>query len=611
MIKFHGGYSTTNLRKNIKLPESLKPNIANTKIKKRKSFNKDIYNININNFNINTRRELFNNFSKKTTELFTDFKKVLEQTETIKKRIFNNNFNIFPKTDKTKIIFKGNNFNKNKSKKNPVSIDLFESPLNPIKKYKNIELNKEVGNSFYFPESSNYSNRNKNFNILSTFQTPKINKNISLRKNFDIKFMELENKNLKKESDFLINEYDFLRSKIKEYKTKIKNNFYEGVKFNNYLERNINNYINSIKLSLNNYANNNLELSQMIINTLKKLQDLGKEINIKLVEKKQKKFIKDNFEENNKRFNELNKERNKLNFELEKLKIFFEDLKIKEKILSFKYESEYKARKDKINLINQLKNTIKELNKSQEKTPKSGLNPIKNLNLNINSNTDYSKEIDILNLKHKFLESEKNILIKQNKILKTQKTDIRKLTNEENNTKLLQEKFNILKKENHENKLKLEKKEKQIKILKDVINKTSNALKEGNNKDEIFKLDLDKLTEEDFDDTEYINLLIKNKLKILINKKNNYQRKQNTRNINNFKTYEDIIKRKDLEISRLEDEMNHKNGILKIIEDKVKPLYKKNNTISKTSSFLNSISDNINTIKEKSHFKGNINWKNQ
>ena len=84
---------------------------------------------------------------------------------------------------------------------------------------------------------------------------------------------------------------------------------------------------------------------------------------------------------------------------------------------------------------------------------------------------------------------------------------------------------------------------------------------------------------------------------------------KNLNNFNQIKTYENIIKKKDMEISSLEEEIYHKSGILKIIEDKVKPLYKKNNTISKTSSFLNSISDN-NSIKGIKNYKRNINWKN-
>ena len=104
MNKLHGVHSTKDLRRIIKFPESLKPINNINKIKKRKSFNKDIYNININNFNINTRREPNKNCSGKTIDLVTDFKKVLDQTESIKKRIFNNKLYIFPNFEQNEYI---------------------------------------------------------------------------------------------------------------------------------------------------------------------------------------------------------------------------------------------------------------------------------------------------------------------------------------------------------------------------------------------------------------------------------------------------------------------------------------------------------------------------
>jgi hypothetical protein len=321
-----------------------------------------------------------------------------------------------------------------------------------------------------------------------------------------------------------------------------------------------------------------------------------------------KNFLKKRIEENNKRFIKLKKRKDILSFELEKLKIYFEELKRKEKVLSVKYESELKALQDKNDLITKLKYTINTLNKSQEEIPKNRLNPVRNLKLNINSNDKDSNEVTQLNLILKFLENQKKILIKENKSLKNENLNSINSNYEKYNTKELKEELNKMHKEAFENKLKVEKKEKQIKILKDVINRISNALKEQNMKDDIFKLDLDKLTKEDYDDKEYINILIKNKLKTLANKRNNYQRMKNLKNFNQIKTYENIIKKKDIEISSLEDEIYHKSGILKIIEDKVKPLYKKNNMISKTSSFLNSISDN-NSLNAIKNYKTNINWK--
>ena len=234
-----------------------------------------------------------------------------------------------------------------------------------------------------------------------------------------------------------------------------------------------------------------------------------------------KNFLKEIIEENNKRFIKLKKRKDILSFELEKLKIYFEELKRKEKVLSVKYESELKVIQDKNDLITKLKYTINTLNKSQEEIPKNRLNPVRNLKLNINSNNKASNEVTQLNLILKFLENQKKILIKENKSLKNENTNSINSNYEKYNTKELKEELNKLHKEAFENKLKVEKKEKQIKILKDVINRISNALKEQNMKDDIFKLDLDKLTKEDYDDKEYINILIKNKLKTLTNKRNN------------------------------------------------------------------------------------------
>ena len=609
MNKFHLVQSTKNLRRNINIQESLKTITNNNKIKKRKSFNKDIYNININNFNINTRRDFSRKCSHKTIELVTDFRKVLEQTESIKKRIFNNKLYIFPNFEQNEYINK-NKKQKVKLRKKDFLINRLKKHLSPKQNNKTIESNYKTNNSFYNPEKYKLTHSNKNFNNINIFLTSTINRNISFGNNFEINTAKLENKNLKKESDFLINESSFLRSKIKEYKTKIKNNVSKNKKPINYYDENLNKFINSIKFSLNYNVSNNLELSKIIINDLKKINELEKNIKIRLKNEIQKNYLKKKIEENNKRFIKLKKEKDLLSFELGKLKIYFEELKSKEKILSIKYESELKAIQDKNDLITKLKYTIKTLNKSQEEIQKNRLNPIKNLKLNINnSNNKYSNEINQLNLIYKFLENQKKILINENKALKREKANDINPEYEKCNTKELKEKLNQLQKNAFENKLKIEKKEKQIKILKDIINKISNALKEQNMKDDIFKLDLDKLTKEDYDEKEYINILIKNKLKTLSNKRNNYQRMKNLKNLNQIKTYENIIKKKDMEISSLEDEIYHKSGILKIIEDKVKPLYKKNNTISKTSSFLNSKSDN-NSIKGIKNYKGNINWKN-
>lgn len=612
MKNFYGGYSTTNLRKNIEFPENIKSVETNNKMKKRKSFNKDIYNININNFNINTKRDFLNQCSSKTIELVADFKKALVRKEEIEKKIFQNK-RFFGYSSKNLLVNKnGKTKIRDRLNKNKDLINEFRSHLSPIKKNKTIELNCETDNSLYFPELVKSSYNKINLSGTKKFQTPTINKNISFQRKTNIKLLKMENYNLKQESTLLIDENTFLLSKINEYKAKIKKNSFSCNNKNiNYYDENLNKFINSIKTSLNANVNSNLELSKVIINILKNIQKLEKDININLGVQKKQNYIKEKIEENNKRYNKLKREQDLLNFELEKVKIYYKELKSKEHMLSLKYESELKAKQDKHDLISKLKYTIKKLNKSQEEHHKKRLNPVKNLKQNINLNNKYSNEINQLNLIHKFLQNQKIVLIKENKLLKKEITNKNKSIPDSNKTKELKMNYEALKKENIDKKSKIKSKEKQITILKDLINKYSKAIKEQNIGDDIFKINLDKLTREDYDDTEYKNLLIKNKINNLINKRNNNQKMKNLEEINYIKTYESIINKKDMEISSLENELSHRNGILNIIKNKIKPLYKKENVISRTNSFLHSISDNNNNLLSSSNSKGNIGWKSK
>ena len=605
MKKFYGGYSTPNMRKNNKFPKNLKANLSNNKIKKRKSFNKDIYNININNFNINTRRDFLNKSSNKTIELVTDFKKALEQKEEIKKKLFNNK-SFFTCSNKDLLKNKNNkNFKFNRHDEN--IIHAYQSYITPFKKNHTIEINYKTGNSFYYPEKIKHSY--KNFNEIKKGHSPTINRNKS-----ENNLIKIENKNLIKESSFLINENSYIISRISDYKAKSKSNPFRDERSINYYDENLNKFINSIKYSLNYNVNNNLELSKTIINKLKNIQTIEKDIkniNNKLTLEKQNNIIRKKNEENKKRIIKLNEEKSLLNYELEKLKIYFKELKSKEKILSIKYESELKAKQDKNDLITKLRFTIQKMNKSQNYLNKKGLNPVKNLKLNFYSSNKHLNDINQLNLIYKFLEDQKSILTKENRILRKDNYKNNNIIQDKSKTKELKDFFDKLKRENIDIKLKIKNKENQIIILKDIINKYSKALKEQNMNDEILKINLDKLTKEDFDDTEYKNILINNKVNNLINKRSYYQNLKNEKNINLIKTYEDIIKKKDMEITNLENQINHKHGILGIIEDKVKPLYKRNNNnISKTNSFLNSISNSNNKIPN-SNSKENIGWKNK
>ena len=220
MNKFYGSHSTTNLRKRIEFPESLKTVISNNKIKQRKSFNKDIYNININNFNINTRRDLIKSYSNKTIELVTCFKKVLEQTENIKQKIFNNNSSHFFSTINKNDYLNEKNKRKTKMNKNNIINKSFNDFLNLNKKYNLIKLGCEANNSFKYYPISIKNSYNSIIYENKKFKTPTINQNISYKIDLNTNFIEQENNDLKKESEFLLNENNFFSSKLNKYKIK-------------------------------------------------------------------------------------------------------------------------------------------------------------------------------------------------------------------------------------------------------------------------------------------------------------------------------------------------------------------------------------------------------
>jgi len=581
-------YTKNQIPKKNKFPENLKALINDNKIKKRNTYNKGIYNININNFNINTKRELAHDYSSKTIEILTDLKKTLFQTEIIKERISNNKriFNGFEEDNEKYKIMNNENIGKLKNIK-----------VKPLR-----NDNKNNNNSFFIPK---IEYKNKNFAKRRICKTPTINRNISYiyksnnnleqKRNLEINYIKSENKNMKKESNFLINENDYLSWKINLYKNRIKNNALKNPKYINYYEEKLMKFINSIKFSFHNFVSNNLDLSKLIIKKLKENKKLKNNIN-KIIENEKRKNMmkemKENIKNNSEIYNNLKRKNKALNLELEKCKINLEELKSKGEILSSRFESKLKCTEDKIDLIRKLKFTISKLNKSEEITNKNKILQAKNLKLNINNNIRfYLSEINQLNLIYKSLLNQKNILIEENKklILDNKNTNI---NFDKNKLKELKEQISELKNVNKDKKLLVNKKEKQIIILKDVINKISDALQQKNMKDEIFKLDIDKLIKDDYDDKEYQNLLIKNKLKNSEKKLNYYKNNENIQSINEINIYENIIKKKDIEILNLENEINKKSGILKIIEEKVKPLYKKNYSLSKANSFIYSKSAN-------------------
>ena len=536
MKNYSRGYSTNNIRRKNKFPNKLKKllyNKSNNNINKvgKQYLNKDIYNININNFNIkyNSKKNLERILSIKTIELVSDFKKVLKESEQIKQKIFDTE-KVFKSLDIERNT-KNKNQKHNKSKKRVTLNNVFKGDLSPITKNKTLDLN-ITDNSFYHTDF--IKNLNNNNNIYA------INRNLSnidsimnkSQSNFDEDFIRDENKDLKKESKILFNQNILLKERIKQYKLK----YNEKKKNNNknYFDESLNKFINSTKNSLFNNINNNIELSKKIIKIIKDLKILKHNIELKIKKEKIKKKKLIEIKENIKKYYKLSKQKNKLNKEKENLKIKFMKLKSKEKTLSLKYESKLKSVQDKSDLIIKLKYTINNMNQSQDKDnnniSKNKNNKFKNLKLN---NGLYLTEINRLKIIINKLEKQKFNLLKENiEIIKNSQNN----SNNNNNTIKLKKELEKYQKENEEYKIKINNEEEQINNIKKIINKYTQPLKENK---------------------EALN--------------------RNKNNINfNF----------NKKIKTCQSEINNKNGILKIIEDKVKPLYKKNNYLSKTTSFL-------------------------
>jgi hypothetical protein len=304
------------------------------------------------------------------------------------------------------------------------------------------------------------------------------------------------------------------------------------------------------------------------------------------------------------KLNNLKETQNNLNNDLVKLKTNLNALKTKEKILSTKYESNLKLKQDNEEIVLKLRNTINELNK---KDPEISDSSSYNNNIDLNNNLPF----DLLGIKIKQLNSIIKCLQNQKHMLKEENY---KLKNESNKNSVdrnigLRERFNKdelkieldnLRKINLNIKNNLGKRENQIKLLKDLINKLSIELKE--NKNNINRNSLKKkiqfLINEDSEDILFNNYLKEKELDEQIKKAGDI----NSIKIKDLdeltRKYEDVIYNQEQTILFLENKLNKKTGILKTIEDKVKPLYKKN-IIPKTKSFSYIKKDNVNKNNNK------------
>jgi hypothetical protein len=299
------------------------------------------------------------------------------------------------------------------------------------------------------------------------------------------------------------------------------------------------------------------------------------------------------------KLNDLKETQNNLNNDLAKLKTNLNALKTKEKILSTKYESNLKSKQDNEEIVLKLRNTINELNK---KDPEISDYSSYNNNIDLNNNLPFDLlgiKIKQLNSIIKCLQNQKHMLKEENYKLKNgsnKSSEVRNIgLNEGFNKDELEIELDNLRKINFNIKNNLGKRENQIKLLKDLINKLSIELKENKNNinRNSLKKEIQLLIKEDPEDILFNNYLKEKELDDQIKKAGDINSTKIKELDELTKKYEDIIYNKEQIILFMENKLNKRTGILKTIEDKVKPLYKKN-IIPKTKSFSFIKKDNAN-----------------
>jgi hypothetical protein len=396
--------------------------------------------------------------------------------------------------------------------------------------------------------------------------------------------------------------------KISDYKNKeqIYNTKIRNKKLNNFYDENLNKFINGVKSSLQRNINENTNLTNKIINLLKNIQMINSKFNSyinnyknlyrKIIDQSRDVEMIDNTYQ---KLNDLKETQNNLNNDLAKLKTNLNALKTKEKILSTKYESNLKSKQDNEEIVLKLRNTINELNK---KDPEISDYSSYNNNIDLNNNLPFDLlgiKIKQLNSIIKCLQNQKHMLKEENYKLKNgsnKSSEVRNIgLNEGFNKDELEIELDNLRKINFNIKNNLGKRENQIKLLKDLINKLSIELKENKNNinRNSLKKEIQLLIKEDPEDILFNNYLKEKELDDQIKKAGDINSTKIKELDELTRKYEDIIYNKEQIILFMENKLNKRTGILKTIEDKVKPLYKKN-IIPKTKSFSFIKKDNAN-----------------
>ena len=528
-----------NFNYNLKEGNNLLYNLTNisNNINQRRISNSE-YNNNKGSFN--NSNNIMKNFKKynsiQTEKILKNFKGIIKQTESLKSRLM-----------KEKINKNLNEYNNTSLKNKKILKNKIDDDNISIIHRKESDINYNTNDDFNFNISLNNSNLKVKENLKKNKSVINFYKNeFGKNKNEKIISLELINEDLMNSNKNLINQNNYLEKKI----DKLKNdNIQEKPNQNNFYYKNLKIFINNLKLCSKNNINEKLKLSQKIFDITNKMKELYNKYNISIINyKKLNKIIKEdgqNLNGKNTKLNDLTKEQNILNKKLLNLKENLNNLKSKEKALSTKYESNIKSKQDFQELVYKLKKTIKYLKEGNSLINSSSNNSDLSLDL-------YESKISQLKSIIKYLENHKKLLKEENSRLKNDKNNLNINNNNEIQNKdidKLKLELHDLKNENIQNKKDIEKEENQINILKENINNNDIQLNNLLNKNRI--------------DEEIIKALNLNDMKL---KEINYI----------TKVYENIINMKDKEIFFLESKIDNKDGLLKTLKEKVKPLYKKN-----------------------------------
>lgn len=592
--------------KNRIIQKNLKNYLSNNPHKSTKNI---ISKHNNSSYNLLKSRNLVKSRSFQALKIIKDFKNTIKETQLLKNRILKNHSNNFKNNNSqnwTKIMNEKASNNANNKFKDSISAINNENSLDysydadDSLNFKEL-MNKDIKTNYFNNSTKNYLFNKSNLLI----------ENIKIQKD-KIKSLKSENKNLINSNDIINKQNHSLEMKISDYinKEQIYNSKIRNKILNNFYDENLKKFINGLKSSLKRNINENTNLTKKIINILKSIQFICSKNNSyinkynnlyrKISDQNQSMEMIDNTYQ---KLNNLKEKQNNLNNELTKLKTNFNNLKTKEKILSTKYESNLKSKQDNEEIVLKLRNTINELNKKESEISDSSSYSNNDLNNNL--------PFDLLEIKIKQLNSIIKCLQNQKHILKEENYKLKNGSNENRNIGLsqgfnkdeLKIEIDNLRKANFNIKNNLGKKESKIKLLKDIINKLSIELKENKNNINInfLKKEIKLIINEEPEDILFNKYLKEKELDGQIKKAGELNSTKIKELDELTRKCEEVIYNKEQEILFLENKLNKKTGILKTIEDKVKPLYKKS-IIPKTKSFSYIKKDNVNKDSNKNMY---------